>query len=207
MNDKTPSILVLILLITISLSATETLAVRETDSKGVIYPTKATTIGSTDDWPMFGQNPGHTGYSPSELPAPETNNTLWQTRLCPNPEWHDWIKHSPAIADGRVYVGGVFGFSCLDAFDGYAIWQTDPGELDTSFTSSPAVADGKVYFMVRGGLGGSYLSCRHVEDGFEISIPSLGAQKQILGGGKYKEGIGFAIGFDRLMLKMKHYKP
>jgi len=41
----------------------------------------------------------------------------------------------------------------------------------------------------------------YVEDGFEISIPSLGAQKQILGGGKYKEGIGFAIGFDRLMLK------
>ena len=41
----------------------------------------------------------------------------------------------------------------------------------------------------------------YVEDGFEISIPSLGAQKQVLGGGKYKEGIGFAIGFDRLMLK------
>lgn len=41
----------------------------------------------------------------------------------------------------------------------------------------------------------------YVEDGFEISIPSLGAQKQVLGGGRYKEGIGFAIGFDRLMLK------
>ena len=40
----------------------------------------------------------------------------------------------------------------------------------------------------------------YVEDGFEISIPSLGAQKQVLGGGKYKEGIGFAIGFDRLMI-------
>jgi len=43
----------------------------------------------------------------------------------------------------------------------------------------------------------------YVEDGFEIEIPSLGAQKQILGGGAYKQGIGFAIGFDRLMLKMK----
>ena len=43
----------------------------------------------------------------------------------------------------------------------------------------------------------------YVEDGFEIEIPSLGAQKQILGGGAYKEGIGFAIGFDRLMLKYK----
>lgn len=40
----------------------------------------------------------------------------------------------------------------------------------------------------------------YTEDGFEIRVESLGAQKQILGGGKYKQGIGFAIGFDRLML-------
>lgn len=36
--------------------------------------------------------------------------------------------------------------------------------------------------------------------GFEISCEQLGAQKQICGGGAYKQGIGFAIGFDRLML-------
>jgi histidyl-tRNA synthetase len=41
----------------------------------------------------------------------------------------------------------------------------------------------------------------YVEDGFEIEIPSLGAQKQVVGGGAYKQGIGFAVGFDRLMLK------
>ena len=40
----------------------------------------------------------------------------------------------------------------------------------------------------------------YTEDGFEISIPSLGAQKQILGGGSYKEGVGFAFGIDRLIL-------
>lgn len=40
----------------------------------------------------------------------------------------------------------------------------------------------------------------YVEDGFEISVDQLGAQKQVCGGGAYKEGIGFAIGFDRLML-------
>jgi len=37
-------------------------------------------------------------------------------------------------------------------------------------------------------------------DGFEISVDSLGAQKQVVGGGTYKQGIGFAVGFDRLML-------
>jgi histidyl-tRNA synthetase len=42
----------------------------------------------------------------------------------------------------------------------------------------------------------------YVEDGFEISCPILGAQKQICGGGRYAEGIGFAIGLDRLILAM-----
>jgi histidyl-tRNA synthetase len=36
--------------------------------------------------------------------------------------------------------------------------------------------------------------------GFEIKCDSLGAQKQIVGGGSYPGGIGFAIGIDRLML-------
>jgi histidyl-tRNA synthetase len=40
----------------------------------------------------------------------------------------------------------------------------------------------------------------YTADGFEIAVPSLGAQKQVMGGGQYKQGIGFAIGFDRLML-------
>lgn len=40
----------------------------------------------------------------------------------------------------------------------------------------------------------------YTEGGFEISVDSLGAQKQVVGGGTYKQGAGFAIGFDRLML-------
>lgn len=37
-------------------------------------------------------------------------------------------------------------------------------------------------------------------DGFEVLVPKLGAQKQIIGGGPYKDGIGFAIGLERLLL-------
>ncbi|MCH8618354.1 ATP phosphoribosyltransferase regulatory subunit [Undibacterium sp. TS12] len=40
----------------------------------------------------------------------------------------------------------------------------------------------------------------YTEDGFEIAVPGLGAQKQVVGGGSYRQGMGFAIGFDRLML-------
>lgn len=40
----------------------------------------------------------------------------------------------------------------------------------------------------------------YVEDGFEVEVPTLGAQKQVAGGGRYNEGIGWAIGVDRLMI-------
>jgi len=43
----------------------------------------------------------------------------------------------------------------------------------------------------------------YVDDGFEASVNSLGAQKQVLGGGSYNEGIGFAVGIDRLMLAIQ----
>jgi histidyl-tRNA synthetase len=36
--------------------------------------------------------------------------------------------------------------------------------------------------------------------GFEISCGELGGQSQICGGGSYPEGIGFAIGIDRILL-------
>jgi histidyl-tRNA synthetase len=42
----------------------------------------------------------------------------------------------------------------------------------------------------------------YIEDGFEASCPRLGAQKQVAGGGRYDEGIGWAIGLDRLLLAM-----
>lgn len=37
-------------------------------------------------------------------------------------------------------------------------------------------------------------------DGFEFVCDKLGAQKQVCGGGPYEGGIGFAIGFDRLVM-------
>lgn len=40
----------------------------------------------------------------------------------------------------------------------------------------------------------------YVEDGFEAECPALGAQKQVAGGGRYPEGIGWAIGVERLLL-------
>ncbi len=43
----------------------------------------------------------------------------------------------------------------------------------------------------------------YLEDGFEVECQNLGAQKQIAGGGKYEEGVGWAIGVDRLILALQ----
>lgn len=42
----------------------------------------------------------------------------------------------------------------------------------------------------------------YVEDGFEAAVDALGAQKQVAGGGAYAEGVGWAIGIDRLVLAL-----
>lgn len=43
----------------------------------------------------------------------------------------------------------------------------------------------------------------YVEDGFEVECEQLGAQKQVAGGGRYPEGVGWAIGLDRLLLALQ----
>jgi histidyl-tRNA synthetase len=49
---------------------------------------------------------------------------------------------------------------------------------------------------VRRGLG------YYVDAGFEARCERLGAQQQIAGGGRYAEGVGWAIGVDRLLLAL-----
>jgi histidyl-tRNA synthetase len=56
--------------------------------------------------------------------------------------------------------------------------------------------DYKIYTSVKRGLD------YYTKDGFEVRCESLGAQKQILGGGSYEGGIGFAFGIDRLILAL-----
>jgi histidyl-tRNA synthetase len=43
----------------------------------------------------------------------------------------------------------------------------------------------------------------YLEEGFEAVCSNLGAQQQIAGGGRYREGVGWAIGLDRLLLALR----
>jgi outer membrane protein assembly factor BamB len=90
---------------------------------------------SVDWWPMRGHDLSHTGYSTST--APNTNNTIWTYTTSGN------VVSSPAVADGKVYVGSSYAkVYCLDALTGAHIWNYTTGNW---VESSPAVADGKVY--------------------------------------------------------------
>lgn len=46
----------------------------------------------------------------------------------------------------------------------------------------------------------------YIGNGFEIEIPDLGAQRQVVGGGVYGEGVGFAIGIDRFMTRLEQLR-
>jgi outer membrane protein assembly factor BamB len=88
-----------------------------------------------DWWPMFRHDLSHTGYSTST--APNTNNTIW------NYTTGNSVDSSPAVADGKVYVGSNdHKVYCLNASTGASMWNYTTGVL---VDSSPAVADGKVY--------------------------------------------------------------
>jgi len=90
---------------------------------------------STYPWPMFRHNLRHTAYT--ESPAPNTNQTQWTYTT------DGAVYSSPAVADGKVYVGSRDGdVYALDQQTGALIWNyTTGGFVD----SSPAVVDGRVY--------------------------------------------------------------
>jgi len=97
-----------------------------------------------DDWPMFLQNPDHTGTTTST--APVHPKLLWQKDL--NSEG---FYASPSVHNGKMFIGGVDRkMYALDEKTGDTIWT-----FSTSPSSSPegkgidntaAVAGGKVYF-------------------------------------------------------------
>jgi len=107
----------------------------ETESIKPVIATGKSVRQGVDWWPMFHHNLQNTGYSTST--APNTNNTLWNYTTDGN------VFSSPAVADGKVYVGSYdYRVYCLNATTGVQIWNYTTGN---NVQSSPIVADGKVY--------------------------------------------------------------
>jgi len=102
---------------------------------------------SAYDWPLHHHDAAHTGYSngtaPTTLPVQLWNYTL---ELDTSPS----TSHSPAVADGFVYVNSETNLSCLDASTGANIWNFP---VVNYAYSAPAVVNGRVYVgSVNGGV-------------------------------------------------------
>jgi subtilisin family serine protease/outer membrane protein assembly factor BamB len=86
-------------------------------------------------WSMFRHDASHTGYSLSS--APNTNSSLWAFQT------GGGIVSSPAVADGKVFVGGTDNFVyAFDQSGGTLIWSS---QLSEHIWGSPSVAYGKVF--------------------------------------------------------------
>jgi len=90
---------------------------------------------ATDNWPMFGHDSAHTGFSTSL--TPDTNDTLWINTT------GGVIQFSPIIVNDMIYFGSFDrNLYCLDAFDGTQIWVNSTG--NGVVYSSPIYVDGKI---------------------------------------------------------------
>lgn len=78
-------------------------------------------------------------------------SVFWSTQTSENNL--EILYSSPAIADGRLFIGSNAGnFYCLDASTGATLWSIQTGR---QIVCSPAVTDGKVFFGC-GGKGSIY---------------------------------------------------
>jgi outer membrane protein assembly factor BamB len=86
------------------------------DTVNIVHGDGRSSSDDTDWWPMFRHDLEHSGYSTSK--APDTNNVLW------NYTTGYWVYSSPAVADGKVYIGSAdYNVYCLDADTGVYIWN------------------------------------------------------------------------------------
>ena len=89
---------------------------------------------TNQNWPAFRYDIRHTGNT--EGAAPTTSNLLWKYKT------DGAVVSSPAVVDGKVYVGSADGYVySLNANTGELIWKHFTG----AWTTSPTVVDGKVF--------------------------------------------------------------
>jgi outer membrane protein assembly factor BamB len=118
----------------------------------IAQPTSAQAVDAP--WPMFGQNPAHTGEGQGPAPSYMVPNWKFKTDA--------GVHSSPAIVGGKVYFGSNdMHWYCVDAETGTLDWKF---KTDWSVRTSPAVADGKVYT----GADDGNIYCLDSSDGTQL---------------------------------------
>ncbi|GAA0219223.1 outer membrane protein assembly factor BamB family protein [Halobaculum roseum] len=111
-------------------------------------------------------------------------------------------RNAIAVENGTAYVGSGDGLLyALDATTGAVEWRFRPTAVNTtsgapSITSSPAVADGAVYFATAGDEVYSVSAADGVEQ-WSVSVPRSGDARPIVTDEMLYLGAGVLRGFDR----------
>ncbi|MHA1409853.1 MAG: beta-alanine-activating enzyme beta-propeller domain-containing protein [Candidatus Odinarchaeia archaeon] len=149
----------------------------------VLFSASFLLLGSAQatDWPKFRYDPANTGYI-------NTNSPLRLSKLW-SYETTDIVESSPAIVDGKLYIGTFDGrLLCLSPDNGSLIWNYTVLSI-TSYPviSSPAVYSGYVYF----GAYDWYIYClsaatgslqwRYPTSGVVMSSPAVNGSNVFIG--------------------------
>ncbi len=95
-------------------------------------------VATAPEWAEYQNNPRRSGYSPAPL-APDALTQAWQVGVSGRA-----LFGSPVIAGGRAYLATDAGrLFALDLDDGTIAWSFT---ASTNFRTTPAIADGRVYF-------------------------------------------------------------
>jgi outer membrane protein assembly factor BamB len=93
-------------------------------------------------WPMFGYDLGNTGHNPDAAGVPADPGPAWGFEA-DSVETNNAVTASPAVADGRVYVGSEDNrVYALGRSDGTEEWVVETGG---PVRSTPAVENDRVY--------------------------------------------------------------
>lgn len=108
-----------------------------------------------DGWPMYGYDPGDTGYNPESWGPKQEIQGVWAVDLVEPTSRFPGIGEetagysspgsTPAVYDGLVFVGGLgrAGLLAYDAESGGEVWRFEVGNM---VRDAPAAADGRVFF-------------------------------------------------------------
>jgi hypothetical protein len=123
---------------------------------------------STDDWPMYQANPGHTGYIPQTL-LPAQAQFAWSGTAQGSKPSGLAVANGLVLTTPTTYFNNSAPIVAQNLLTGETEWSQDFGAVFS--VNQPAVADGVIYLQTSNNGGSTYLHCYLVDGTFMWRAP------------------------------------